>query len=122
MLCNRATFTEVVAMSIGYRLRAEAELMASSLKQELSSRVFELQQLNQQPEQYTSKLEIWMRAQEAAAAAESRLDQYKPHLQRPLECPYCWIINGTHSVLTPVSGAIHAIGCERCGCEYPLDD
>lgn len=110
-------------MSIGYRLRAEAELMASSLKQDLSSSVFELQQLYHRPEQYTSKLEILIREQEATAAAESRLDQYQPHLhQRPLECPYCWIIEGKHSVLTPVPGPTHAISCERCGCEYPLDD
>lgn len=110
-------------MSIGYRLRAEAELMANSLKQELPSTTFELQELSQRSGQYTSKQELLIREQEAAAAAESRLDQYKPHLhQRPLECPYCWIIEGKHSILAPVPGPTHAIRCERCGCEYPLDD
>lgn len=110
-------------MGIGYRLRADAELMANSLKRELPSTMFELQELSQHQGRHTSKLETLIREQEAVAAAEGRLEQYKPHLhQRPLECPYCWIIDGRHSVLAPVPGPIHAICCERCGCEYPLDD
>jgi hypothetical protein len=45
----------------------------------------------------------------------------KPH-KRSLECPYCWIVDGTKSVLKPVLGTTEAISCSACGSEYPLEE
>jgi len=54
--------------------------------------------------------------------AISRLITYQPEVhKRPLECPYCWIIDGTKRSLEPTAGPIEAIGCSTCGSEYSLD-
>jgi hypothetical protein len=80
------------------RLRRDAEIFAESLEREGA--------------------DGWM-----TALAEARLRTYQaePH-KRHLECPYCWIVEGTKSILKPVPGVIEAIGCSSCASEYRLEE
>jgi hypothetical protein len=59
--------------------------------------------------------------QKSRALARLRSYQAEPH-QRPLECPYCWVVAGTKSVLKPVPGPSEAINCPGCGSEYLLEE
>ena len=55
-------------------------------------------------------------------ATSTRLATYQPEAhKRPLDCPYCWIIEGEKRSLQPVPGPTQAIACSTCGSEYPLE-
>jgi hypothetical protein len=80
------------------RLRSDAKLFANTLVSEST--------------------DAWQRS-----LAIARLKAYDPEPHKdPLECPYCWVVDGEKAVLIPVVGPIEAIRCPSCGSEYPLEE
>lgn len=100
-------------MSLPQILRNQAGLIIESVKAENVSLGADLhkaeQAVSELKAKFANRLEI-----------QRRLLAYTPERGRDPDCPYCWLMNGTHSPVKPIEkpGEADHFRCKECGSEF----
>lgn len=110
-------------MPLARLLRDQAVMLSASLKKDLADLAVEKRVLDVSPktESNAARLVQVLAEMKAAEEGTTRLHDYNPEIQRPFDCPYCWIIEGKRHCLQPADGKTEAAACPTCTSEYALD-
>jgi len=110
-------------MNLAERLLAEANAIVESVQKDLAQNRLEQSTITASSigSAEESRLAVVDREIRLATTASNRLKDYEPKMHRPLNCPYCWIMDGKRIVLRPVPGSTHAVHCWNCQAEYGIE-